>query len=100
MLTISCDGTENMTVSASGVQKQYNIVYELSHIHELSTNPSTMSIDDSITLRFNVDTGYRMPDIATVNGAKSFSYDKPNKFLLKCSLPSMFSLDVLHLYVP
>ena len=59
--------------------KQYNIIYNLEHISALSTNPSTMSMDESITLRFSVEKGYGMPDSATVNGAKSFSYDKSNK---------------------
>ena len=39
-------------------------------------------MDESITLRFSVDTGYKMPDSATVNGAKDWRYDSSNKSII------------------
>ena len=59
--------------------KKYDIVYVLEHIYASSDNPTSMSSDESVTLSFYVETGYRMPDSVTVNGAESFSYDLPNK---------------------
>lgn len=59
--------------------KKYDIVYVLEHIYASSGNPTSMSSDESVTLSFYVETGYRMPDSVTVNGAESFSYDLSNK---------------------
>ena len=59
--------------------KKYDIVYVLEHIYASSDNPTSMSSDESVTLSFYVEAGYRMPDSVTVNGAESFSYDLSNK---------------------
>lgn len=58
--------------------KEYNIEYNLSYISANITNDTDMLYNETVTLYFEPQLGYVMPDYVTVNGAE-FEYNKTLK---------------------
>ena len=56
----------------------YLIQYNLTHINTNESNATKLSYNESVTLYFNTDAGYVMPNYVEVTGA-NFDYDKENK---------------------
>ena len=57
---------------------EYSFVYNLTNVSTVSSNVQTMKRNDIVTLQFNANTGYLMPDSVSVENA-TFNYNKTNR---------------------
>ena len=57
---------------------EYSFVYHLNNVSSVSSNVQTMKRNDTVTLQFNANTGYLMPDSVSVENA-AYVYNKTNR---------------------
>lgn len=68
--------TGSVTITLVGTLTVYSIIVVVSHITQVSGNPTTITKGQTQVLRFNTVTGYNYPDNITVTGAASSSWGK------------------------
>ena len=78
--------TGDVTISIAAEKIIYSITTNLMGVTGTTSNPTTISTDESASLTFTANDGYELPDEVTVRGA-TYTWD-PNLGLLSLSNPT------------
>lgn len=84
-LTLS-NPTRDVTVSIIAEKILYSITSNLLGVTGAGSNPTTITVGETISLTFTADDSYEFPDVVTVTGA-TYTWD-PNTGLLSLSNPT------------